>query len=122
MNDPAIQIEKLTNEQLMLLVPNGVPVDQPYFLAENHLLFTEKGCSYRSAFEKLIQEQGVSAKATTEFWSIEAIKQSVISGLGISMLPHITVEKELEERKLTGIPYEYDEFGFGTYMLHHTDR
>lgn len=120
-NDPVIQIEKLTDEKLMLLVPNDVCVDQSHFLTDNNLLFTEKGCSYRSAFEKLLQEWGVSAKATTEFWSIEAIKQSVISGLGISMLPHITVEKELEEKKLTGIPHDVG-YEFGTYMLHHTDK
>jgi DNA-binding transcriptional LysR family regulator len=120
-NDPAIQIEKLVDEKMMLLVPNDVYMDQSNFLTDSHLLFTERGCSYRSVFEKLIQEQGISAKATTEFWSIEAIKQSVISGLGVSMLPHITVEKELAEQKLIGIPYEVG-FEFGTYMLHHTNK
>ena len=120
-NDPAIQLEKLVDEKMMLLVPNGVRMDSSNFLTDSHLLFTERGCSYRSAFEKLIQEQSISAKATTEFWSIEAIKQSVISGLGVSMLPHITVEKEVKEEKLTGIPYEVG-FEFGTYMLHHTNK
>lgn len=59
-------------------------------------------------FKKVIDEQEISAKATKAFRSIEALKQSVISGLGISMLPYITVEKELKEQKMTDISYEVE--------------
>ncbi|EBK2060059.1 LysR family transcriptional regulator, partial [Salmonella enterica subsp. enterica serovar Typhi] len=51
-------------------------------------------------FEHYLNSHGVFPDPNLEFWSIEAIKQCVMSGLGISFLPLITVRSELAEGKL----------------------
>lgn len=58
-------------------------------------IFTERDCSYRSVIEKHLSESKIQPLSSYEFDSIEAIKQFVLSGLGIALLPHAAVEKEL---------------------------
>lgn len=41
-------------------------------------------------------------KDSLDFQSIEAIKQCVRSGLGISMVPYFSVKEEVESNKLKG--------------------
>ncbi len=43
-----------------------------------------------------------------DLWSIEAIKQTVMSGLGFAVLPYITVKEEVESGRLK--------------MLHHSEQ
>lgn len=57
----------------------------------------EKGCSYRSMFETYLTHHKLPKFQTMELWSLEAIKQSVISGLGFAVLPYVTVKNEVEQ-------------------------
>lgn len=57
----------------------------------------EEGCSYRSMFEKYLAAHKLPKFQTMELWSLEAIKQSVMSGLGFSVLPYITVKMRLKK-------------------------
>ena len=116
-NDPDLLTEKLGNEKMMFLYPNGLD----WRNTTSNLLYTEKGCSYRFLFDQFIQEYHIPTKASIEYWSIEAIKQSIVSGLGISMLPYITVEKELEERQLSGLEYSAGD-KISTYLVYHKNK
>src|SRR5699024_234282 len=51
-------------------------------------------------FERHLLKQGIHNFLTMELWSVEAIKQTVMSGLGISILPYITVKEEDDSGKL----------------------
>lgn len=51
-------------------------------------------------FEKYLLKNDIHHFQTMELWSIEAIKQTVMSGLGFSVLPYITVKDEVESGKL----------------------
>ena len=55
----------------------------------------ETGCAYRGWFERQLSEAGVVPRETLEFQSIEAIKRCVSAGMGISVLPAVSVEAEL---------------------------
>ncbi|WP_223199699.1 MULTISPECIES: LysR substrate-binding domain-containing protein [unclassified Paenibacillus] len=55
---------------------------------------------------KCIEEYQIGITSNIEFWSIEAVKQSILSGMGISLLPRITVERELKEEQLSGQQYK----------------
>ncbi|NBI29088.1 LysR family transcriptional regulator [Chengkuizengella marina] len=70
------------------------------------VICTEKGCTYRTMLEQALKREGVSCGSSLEFNGIEVIKRCVISGLGIAILPKITVEKELEEESLSLIPLD----------------
>ncbi|WP_128893886.1 LysR family transcriptional regulator [Longirhabdus pacifica] len=69
-------------------------------------VFAEKDCSYRTIFEKALKNNGVHYSKSLEFNSIEAIKECVKAGLGISLLPKITVVRELNENQLACVPVE----------------
>ncbi|WP_251028858.1 LysR family transcriptional regulator [Bacillus sp. ISL-18] len=72
------------------------------------LITNEKECSYRRIFEEYLRERGIEPSHTMELWSIEAIKRCVMSGLGISYLPLMTVEDEIQRGRLKIIPCDGD--------------
>jgi DNA-binding transcriptional LysR family regulator len=51
-------------------------------------------------FERHLLKQGIHNFQTMELWSIEAMKQIVMSGIGFSALPYITVKEHVENGKL----------------------
>ncbi|MDD7795350.1 LysR family transcriptional regulator [Clostridium sp. 'White wine YQ'] len=64
------------------------------------LVINEANCIYRRILERYFRENNISLDNTIELWSIETIKKSVASNLGISYLPRFVVEEELENNKL----------------------
>ncbi|MYL20571.1 LysR family transcriptional regulator [Halobacillus litoralis] len=79
-------------------------------------LTNEKGCSYRMMFEKHLMKQDLEFP-TMELWSIEAIKQMVISGLGFAALPRRTVQQEIETGRLKKITHEESFSPLYSHML-----
>ncbi|CAF1776645.1 HTH-type transcriptional regulator GltR [Bacillus subtilis] len=120
-----LYIEKLITEPMILIFPEqhqlkNISFDDFYFSSDEVILYTEHGCSYRTYFEEYMKHQGLVSENTFEFWSVEAIKQCVLCGLGISLLPLITVQKELQENKLSGLIM--DETRIITQMAYHKKR
>ena len=64
------------------------------------LVINEANCIYRRMLENYFRVNNISLDNTIELWSIETIKKSVASNLGISYLPRFVVEEELENNKL----------------------
>ncbi|WP_368487470.1 LysR family transcriptional regulator [Clostridium sp. BJN0013] len=84
--------ENLSKEEMIFLTAPDTPlalkeVVTPHDLAETCVILTEQGCSYRSLVEKTFRDFGVYPQAILEASSSEAIKQLIMIGLGISMLP-----------------------------------
>ncbi|MFF7239870.1 LysR substrate-binding domain-containing protein [Streptomyces collinus] len=68
------------------------------------LLATEPGCAYRDLFER---ELTASAPVDfLEFGTIEATKRAAAAGLGIALLPEVTVAAELTEGSLVRLAWE----------------
>ncbi|SDE60027.1 DNA-binding transcriptional regulator, LysR family [Fontibacillus panacisegetis] len=106
-----LHIETLIQEPMALIAPKGHRLEhfsfvQPADLKEEIILHTESGCTYRALFESYLNRHGIFPDPNLEFWSIEAIKQCVINGLGISFLPRVTVESELQEGKLIQLAWD----------------
>ncbi|MDF2682681.1 MAG: LysR family transcriptional regulator [Brevibacillus sp.] len=121
-SEPDLHIEKLVTEPMLLIAP-------PHFhsypwprlleaLSNSTFLFTQQGCSYRKLFDSYLQEHCVSPNTSLEFWSIEAIKQSVMCGLGFSVLPHFSTLSEMNERKLAGAVWEQGTTVFTSLAFH----
>ncbi|UOY93357.1 LysR family transcriptional regulator [Ectobacillus sp. JY-23] len=114
--DHELYTETLVDEKLMFILPPGTK------LAEHeNVLFTEKG-SYRDYFEAFLRRQGIATENGMEFWSIEAIKQCVACGLGMSLLPFVTVHAELIEGKLAGQAWDPSFGTVSTIMSHHKEK
>src|SRR5918993_2927413 len=63
----------------------------------------ESGCAYRGQFERQLGSARVLPAETMEFQSIEAVKQCVAAGVGVSVLPNITVGAELKAGELAAL-------------------
>ncbi|KAB1144212.1 LysR family transcriptional regulator [Streptomyces luteolifulvus] len=69
------------------------------------LLATEPGCAYRDLFERELDSLGGPVEFM-EFGTIEATKRAAAAGLGISLLPEVTVAAELAEGSLVRLLWE----------------
>ncbi|MGW1806375.1 LysR family transcriptional regulator [Streptomyces sp. NPDC002078] len=78
-------------------VPTAALADQP-------LLATEPGCAYRDLFERELTSFG--DVEFMEFGTIEATKRAAAAGLGIALLPEVTVAAELAEGSLVRLGWE----------------
>ena len=68
------------------------------------LLFREKGSGTRQAMESFIERNNISVLKKMELTSNEAIKQSLLAGLGYSIMPLIGIKNELHNNELQIIP------------------
>ncbi|NML54911.1 LysR family transcriptional regulator [Streptomyces sp. R302] len=77
-------------------------------LAATALVGTEPGCAYRDLFEAELAgaATGPSGPEFLEFGTIEASKRAVASGLGIALLPRITVQEELASGALVALGWD----------------
>jgi len=119
-----MHIETLIHEEMALIAPLGHPLLQlgevePLHLKGETILHTESGCTYRTLFERHLNSHGVFPDPKLEFWSIEAIKQCVMAGLGISFLPLVTVKNELAEGKLVKLNWNDASQRVATQVAYH---
>lgn len=94
----------------------------PSDLNDETLLTTEQGCDYRQIFEQMLSSNGVHTGTKIEFASIEAIKQCVIAGLGIAVLPEMTIEKEIKQGLIAVLPWAGQNFPIATQLAWHKDK
>jgi len=83
-------------------LPEGMPGT---LLLENiPLLFREQGSGTRQSMENFIQKIKLPVLKKMELTSNEAVKQSMLAGLGYSIMPLIGLRSELQNRELKIIP------------------
>lgn len=68
------------------------------------LIYREEGSATRTAMENFLQNRNISAVTKLQLTSNEAVKQALIAGLGISIMPLIGLKNELERGELKIIP------------------
>jgi DNA-binding transcriptional LysR family regulator len=68
------------------------------------LIYREEGSATRTAMENFFQNRNISVGMKLQLTSNEAVKQAVIAGLGISVMPLIGLKNELELGELKIIP------------------
>lgn len=123
---PGIHTESLRPEPMRVLAPPdhplaSHPVVTPEDFVGETLLLTEPGCSYRMMFEQALGIAGVQAPQV-EFFSVEAIKQCVQAGLGITLLPAMAVQDELAAGALVALPWSGPAFPVVTQLAWHQDK
>jgi DNA-binding transcriptional LysR family regulator len=74
------------------------------YLSDSSLIFREEGSATRIAMENYLTRQGIQAKMKLQLTSNEAVKQAVIAGLGLSIMPLIGLKSELENGTIKLIP------------------
>jgi len=85
-------------------------------------LTNEKGCPYRTMFDRPFEKEGIDSITYLEFQSAEAIKQCAISGIGIAFLPEIVAEAEVGRGELVALPWQIPDLHVYTHMVWHKDK
>ncbi len=89
---------------------------------QGQTLFLPKAdCGYRMMFEQTLTVEKIQPKAVIEMNSVEAIKQSVMKGIGLTIIPEITVREELKQGGLAALSWD-EELETGVCMIWHKDK
>ncbi len=86
------------------------------------IIFTEDHCSLRLVFENYLKQQAISPGHTLELSSMEAIKQCVASGLGISLMPLVSTQSWLNEKRLMQIQCDGAGLSLSVQLLSHKSK
>ncbi|WP_208591490.1 LysR family transcriptional regulator [Gracilibacillus suaedae] len=107
-----LHINQVSEESLCLIKGKNKSEKQ------ERMLVTEYKCSWRPIIEDYIKKTDISI-SRIELPSLEAIKKSVICGLGVSMLPYFVVKDELHNGQLEEINSISQ---LGVYSAVHKDK
>ncbi len=125
----SLSVEPLLEESVSVIAPSNHALSSSTLVASRDLSgetvllpeAPESGCAYRGQFERQLGVAGVVPPEKMEFQSIEAVKQCVAAGMGVSVLPSVTVNVELESGKLAALRWE-EPFEVLTQMVWHEER
>ncbi|WP_342513538.1 LysR family transcriptional regulator [Sporosarcina sp. FSL K6-1522] len=122
-----LRIEYLIEEKIKMVVsPDHLLLAKseisPKELEKETFLLTESGCSYRTLLEDSFRSVEVYPKNKFEFGSIEAIKQCVIAGLGIAVLPEMAVEEDIRLGKMKELAWVNTLSPVFTQIAWHKDK
>ncbi|RNB75659.1 LysR family transcriptional regulator [Brevibacillus panacihumi] len=123
----ALAVEPLVEETFRLFAAPDHPLAQrtELELGDFHkevFLTNEKGCPYRTMFDRSFEKEGIDSITYLEFQSAEAIKQCAISGIGIAFLPEVVAQAEVERSELVALPWQIPDLHVYTQMLWHKDK
>jgi DNA-binding transcriptional LysR family regulator len=78
--------------------------DLAEYAAKFPLIYREAGSATRITMENYLDQNGIKPNMKLQLTSNEAVKQSVIAGLGLSIMPLIGLKNELDKGDLKIIP------------------
>jgi DNA-binding transcriptional LysR family regulator len=127
MANPAFHSHPLQRERIFLLTEPHHPLAQQRTvkitdLAGQSFLLTESGCGYRAKFERALALHRIRLGNVTEFSSVEAIKECVAAGMGIALLPAMTVAREIRQSLCKQLPWAGPALDIVTYLVWHQDK
>lgn len=124
---PQMKSLKMGSERILLLSEAGHPLARqkavrPEDLAGQTLLLTETGCGYRQKFDRALAAANAKPGSVTEFSSVEAIKQCLVAGMGLAVLPEMVVARELAAGQLAALRWAGPELDIGIQVVWHKDK
>lgn len=87
-------------------------------LEKESLILTEEGCTYRAMLLRTLKSNQIHYSLSYEFGNLEAIKQCVMYGLGIALLPRIVVAEDMEKGRVIAVPLVHPDFKFYTQLIY----
>lgn len=121
-----LNFEMLKVESLILVTSprHSLTHKKPFHykaLRDHPLLLPKSDCGYRMMFEQMLTLENIRPAAIIEMNSIEAIKQSVIQGMGLTIIPKIAVREELKQKTLVQLSVA-EEIETGVCMIWYKDK
>ncbi|NOV04650.1 LysR family transcriptional regulator [Paenibacillus planticolens] len=87
-------------------------------LEKESFILTEEGCTYRAMLLRTLKSNQIPYSLSYEFGNLEAIKQCVMYGLGIALLPRIVVAEDIEKGRVIAVPLVHPDFKFYTQLVY----
>ncbi len=99
-NDPDFKIDTLQSEEIIFICHNAHPLAKQKnvkidTLMNENFILTEPTCGYRSIITREFLKHGKKLDPIMWFDNAEAIKQCIMSNMGISFLPKIAAEGDI---------------------------
>ncbi len=110
-----LQIISLPADRLILICSPDHPFARRRHMAvsrldgENFVAF-EKDVPSRAAIDQILREHGVGVRVVMEFDNIETIKRSVEIGAGVSIVPLLSVQREVQAGSLVQLHFTRQNF------------
>lgn len=122
-----IEVETLGFESVVLVASPNHPLSSKQSvhtrdLAGATILLSKVDCSYRRVFEQILKDEEVSSYNVFEFNSVEVIKSSLVSGVGVSVLPEVAVAEEVQRKQLVILPWLEGAIEVAILMIWFRDR
>ncbi|MCP4667130.1 MAG: LysR family transcriptional regulator [Deltaproteobacteria bacterium] len=86
------------------------------------ILLSRVDCSYRRSFQQILDQENVRPGTTLEFNSVASIKQCVMEGIGITILPEVAVAKEIDQGRLASLTWGEEKLEVAALMIWYKDR
>ncbi|MBI5250008.1 MAG: LysR family transcriptional regulator [Desulfomonile tiedjei] len=81
------------------------------------VLLSKVDCSYRRLFESMLEEERIHIESKLIFQSIETLKRCVIAGVGITVLPEVSVCEEIRRGELVPIAWDVGKLEVAVLMI-----
>ncbi|HHO74888.1 MAG TPA: LysR family transcriptional regulator [Deltaproteobacteria bacterium] len=113
--DKRLRCEPIWHDELILAAKRGNPLENIKTvtvddIAQEQFILREKGSATRSILEEYLRTNNLPGtnrfNIACEMGSSEAVKEAVISGLGVSILSVHAVRRELEQGIISRIPIQ----------------
>lgn len=122
-----ILTRKLADFGQTLIASPALAEDQRDFIAPDQrkavsLISNDKKCISQELFDQYLRERKITVENVIELWSIEAIKRSVISNLGVAFVPCFAVAEELAEGKLIELPTDLRQKNISAICAYHKNK
>ena len=107
-NNLSIDRVQLMENQLFLVggrdFDDTKKIHNPDVMQNHPIIYREQGSATRQAMENFMNENNLKVQKKIQLTSNEAVKQAVIAGLGLSIMPIIGIKNELQDGDLKLIP------------------
>ncbi|WP_161407506.1 LysR family transcriptional regulator [Paenibacillus silvestris] len=105
-SDPELKTIQIREEKLVIVCQPEHPLSGERnlhisVLQNSSFILTEKDCAYRTALERILDEHDISYQIVTEMGSIECVKQCVMYGMGLALVPLIAVQEQIAKNQLS---------------------
>lgn len=94
----------------------------PKDLNGHALILTEPGCSYRKMFENMLSSFNIKPQSIIETGNIQTIKQLVMSGMGVTLLPLCAIEQECHEGRMVQLNWRGPTFDLHAQVIRHKSK
>jgi DNA-binding transcriptional LysR family regulator len=121
-----LEVELLRTEPLVFVTSPNHPlakqsnINIPDLIGKS-IFLPKHDCNYKMVFEQLLTEEKVEA-TFIEVNSIETIKKCVMEGIGVTLIPKMSVKQEIAQNTLTALSWSQDNLETGILMIWHKDK